>query len=435
VCVDEAHCISLWGGSFRPDYAELGTLHARVPTNVPFVLASATLPEHILDDIRERLQISKDFHHIQLTNARPNIALSVRVMKFADESKADLRFVVPHGATLANDIPTQLIYCNDRTTTEDIIDKLRGWLPSDIPRSCIAFYHAKIGTKRKRQIEEELQSGEIRIVSCTDAVGMGCDMRNIQRVILWGLPPSFCALVQQAGRAARDLTQLGEAVLIISSVVRKSGIQGYYITSSLEDRGEDELVALETQGIEVTHGCEVVDVCGRGARLASNDDETIEVPQNRGRKTGRSAHSCNSLEARYLSKYANTPDCHCKVWDEFFLNRRKRQLIFPDNTTYRHLPNARCCDNCQPALFPVDAITLDKVCGLKAGKKRKVGEDFEQSIRDGLTAWRDGDLIDCLYPGTFSIAGATVLDDTVIEQLATCGEWITNGEQLSRRTR
>ncbi|KAG1760023.1 hypothetical protein EDD22DRAFT_848815 [Suillus occidentalis] len=115
------------------------------------------------------------------------------VMKFADESKADLRFVVPHGATLANDIPTQLIYCNDRTTTEDIVDKLRGWLPSHIPWSCIAFYHAKIGTKHKCQIEEKLRS---------DAVSMGCDMQNIQRVILWGLPPSFCALVQWAGCAA-----------------------------------------------------------------------------------------------------------------------------------------------------------------------------------------------------------------------------------------
>ncbi|KAG2155338.1 uncharacterized protein EDB93DRAFT_1080336, partial [Suillus bovinus] len=68
VCIDEVHCISLWGGSFHPDYAKLGVLSARVPTNVPFVLASATLPEHILDDIRECLQISKDFHHIQLTD-------------------------------------------------------------------------------------------------------------------------------------------------------------------------------------------------------------------------------------------------------------------------------------------------------------------------------------------------------------------------------
>lgn len=174
----------------------------------------------------------------------------------------------------------------------------------------------------------------MRQYNLTKHYQQGCDMRNIQRVILWGLPPSFCTLVQRAGRAAQDLAQLGEAVLIISSVVRKSGIQGHDITSSLEvvvssrepeDRGEDEVAALEIQGIEVTHGREVVDVRGGGARLASNHDEAIEVPHNRGRKTGRSAHSCNSLEARYLSKYANTPDCRRKVWDEFFLNRRKRE--------------------------------------------------------------------------------------------------------------
>ena len=51
VCVDEAHCISLWGGSFRPDYAGLGVLRGRFLSNVPVVVASATLPEHILDDI------------------------------------------------------------------------------------------------------------------------------------------------------------------------------------------------------------------------------------------------------------------------------------------------------------------------------------------------------------------------------------------------
>jgi superfamily II DNA helicase RecQ len=51
VCIDEAHCISLWGGSFRTDYANLGVLRGRFPSNVPFIIASATLPDHILDDI------------------------------------------------------------------------------------------------------------------------------------------------------------------------------------------------------------------------------------------------------------------------------------------------------------------------------------------------------------------------------------------------
>ena len=60
VNIDEAHCINIWGGSFRPDYSELGILRGRIPKNVPFLLASATLPEHILDDIRLKLQLPKN---------------------------------------------------------------------------------------------------------------------------------------------------------------------------------------------------------------------------------------------------------------------------------------------------------------------------------------------------------------------------------------
>lgn len=42
-------------------------------------------------------------------------------------------------------------------------------------------------------------------------------MRNISRVVLWALPPSFCALVQRAGRAARDFKKLGEAIKLDST--------------------------------------------------------------------------------------------------------------------------------------------------------------------------------------------------------------------------
>ncbi|KZP19851.1 hypothetical protein FIBSPDRAFT_718080, partial [Athelia psychrophila] len=51
VVIDEAHCVSIWGGSFRTDYAELRLLRGRFPRHIPFLIASATLPDHILDDI------------------------------------------------------------------------------------------------------------------------------------------------------------------------------------------------------------------------------------------------------------------------------------------------------------------------------------------------------------------------------------------------
>jgi superfamily II DNA helicase RecQ len=166
----------LWGGSFRPDYANLGVLRGRFPKHVPFVVASATLPEHILDDVRRKLRLSESAKLVRVTNARPNVALSVRPMQFDNYSMADLRFLIPSGASKADDIAITLVYCNKRIACEDAVDRLRAWAAAEgIPTDCIAFYHAKIGEKRKRELEEKLRKGEIRILVCTDAVRMVCE--------------------------------------------------------------------------------------------------------------------------------------------------------------------------------------------------------------------------------------------------------------------
>ncbi|KAJ7686217.1 P-loop containing nucleoside triphosphate hydrolase protein, partial [Mycena rosella] len=173
VCIDEAHCISLWGGSFRPDYADLGLLRGRIPSNVPFVVASAILPAHILDDVRTKLGLSLKATEIALSNARPNVALSCRAMQHSEESKADLRFLIGKDASSPADIPISLVYCNQQLTCEDACDSLRRWAADvNIPTDCIAFYHAKVGQAQKRSLEECLRKGEIRILFCTDAVRM-----------------------------------------------------------------------------------------------------------------------------------------------------------------------------------------------------------------------------------------------------------------------
>ena len=167
VSIDEAHCISLWGGSFRPDYAQLGFLRATIPSHVPLTVASATLPQHVLEDIRTKLQLHKDAKVISLTNDRPNVALSVRTMRHPAESFGDLRFLIPEGAKEPADIPVTLVYCNERTVSEQAADTLRRWATDaglEGADKCIAFYHAKIGSARKREIEEELRKGNIRIL-------------------------------------------------------------------------------------------------------------------------------------------------------------------------------------------------------------------------------------------------------------------------------
>lgn len=173
VFVDEAHCVSLWGGSFRSEYAELGVLRGRGPSTVAFAIASATLPQHVLDDVCAKLKIDKNAKTISMSNARPNIALSVRKIVHPDDTKADLRFLIPEDAVVPADIPISLVYFNTRIETEDACDQLQSWAQDiGIDKSAIAFYHAKIGTARKRKLEQMLRDGKIRILGCTDAVGM-----------------------------------------------------------------------------------------------------------------------------------------------------------------------------------------------------------------------------------------------------------------------
>jgi hypothetical protein len=108
------------------------------------------------------------------------------------------------------------------------------------------------------------------------------------------------------------------------------------------------------------------------------------------------------------------------------------QLVYPETTTYQTLPGARCCHICEPRLFPMEVIELEKVPGLKREKKRKVSEEQESAIRKGLVDWREDELLDKIYPGTCSISAQTVLGDDVIEKLASCGERIESQIEMRR---
>lgn len=93
-------------------------------------------------------------------------------MKYDEGSKGDLRFTIPRNARGPEDIPITLIYANDRGICEEIYDQLKHFSPLGFPANTIVYYHAKIGQKRKRNLEEGLRKGKVRIMICTDAVGM-----------------------------------------------------------------------------------------------------------------------------------------------------------------------------------------------------------------------------------------------------------------------
>ena len=234
-------------------------------------------------------------------------------------------------------------------------------------------------------------------------------MHNIHHIVLWGLPPSFCALVQRAGHASRDFKSFGEAILIIPKSVAKSGttetevekdMEAVVSDAQAENRNDENESVLDINGVDLTAGHEEVNT--EGVRIThtqdAEDSEPDDEPEVKISRKKKFAKDCNILEARYLSQFVCTTSCQCLVWDEFFQNSKKRdklsnfnyvqlylqilsvQLLFPTNTTYQPLPGAHCCDICTPQLFPVEEIMLDIVPGLKHGKKKKVPKAHKEAI-------------------------------------------------------
>ncbi len=57
IAVDEAHCISMWGHNFRPEYRKLRTLREQFP-RIPVVALTATATPTVAEDIVKQLRLS-----------------------------------------------------------------------------------------------------------------------------------------------------------------------------------------------------------------------------------------------------------------------------------------------------------------------------------------------------------------------------------------
>jgi len=57
IAVDEAHCVSMWGHDFRPEYRQLGRLK-QVFSGVPIGAYTATATDQVRQDIAEQLCLS-----------------------------------------------------------------------------------------------------------------------------------------------------------------------------------------------------------------------------------------------------------------------------------------------------------------------------------------------------------------------------------------
>jgi ATP-dependent DNA helicase RecQ len=190
VVVDEAHCVSEWGHSFRPDYLLIGSVVERL--HHPRVLAlTATAAPRVRHDIAERLAM-RDPAVIVGNADRPEIWLGARL--FAGNRERDEALVEAavgvQGAVI--------VYAPTRRRCSELAAALAdAGRPADI-------YHAGLPTRQRRETADAFLEGQAQTIVATNAFGMGVDRPDVRAVFHAGPPTSVDQYFQEAGRAARD---------------------------------------------------------------------------------------------------------------------------------------------------------------------------------------------------------------------------------------
>jgi RecQ family ATP-dependent DNA helicase len=250
VVVDEAHCVSTWGDDFRPAYGKLGSLRPMVPPQVAFVALSATLPDDILNDVKEKLRF-KNAHVINVGNDRPNVRLEVRRLRSYKPKWRNLDF-------LLRDFKKTIVYFDTRVDPHKVAEYLIEQATPD-KKDKIAIVHSLMSDDHNGMIMDQFRNDEILLLLSTEAVGMGCDIGNVLRVVQYGLPRNITSLVQRLGRAARNPQLHGLGLLLVPSGIQitDSDLERYINAEGCRREVLNEKYGNQNQpNVEITDCCD-----------------------------------------------------------------------------------------------------------------------------------------------------------------------------------
>jgi ATP-dependent DNA helicase RecQ len=188
VAIDEAHCVSMWGHDFRPEYRKLSVLRDILP-GIPIGAYTATATEHVRKDVSEQLRLDRP--EILVGNFdRPN--LTYRVLRRANALR-QIREVLDRHAGESG-----IIYCIRRADVDEMAETLaeQGYR--------VAPYHAGMTDEERKKNQNAFSHEEVDIIVATVAFGMGIDKSNVRYVIHAAMPKSLEHYQQESGRAGRD---------------------------------------------------------------------------------------------------------------------------------------------------------------------------------------------------------------------------------------
>jgi len=188
IAIDEAHCISMWGHDFRPEYRQLGSLRQIFPS-VTIGAYTATATEHVRHDIAEQLSL-KDPAILVGSFDRPNLIYKVRPRNRIVKQVCE---VIDRHRNESG-----IVYCIRRRDVEEMARDLAA------KGLRVAPYHAGMTDEARQKNQDDFVAERVDTIVATIAFGMGIDKSNVRYVIHAAMPKSLEHYQQESGRAGRD---------------------------------------------------------------------------------------------------------------------------------------------------------------------------------------------------------------------------------------
>ncbi|EED19717.1 conserved hypothetical protein [Talaromyces stipitatus ATCC 10500] len=395
VVIDEAHLVHHWGDAFWPEYAQVGRLRIILGPHIPWFTCSATLDPHTLRVLKERGRFKTNTVIHRTPIDRSELLYRVGVIpRLQRATFTVLRFLFdpdPLERTRAHIEPHEfsktIVFFDSKREVFSALDCMVDDLYSDthdLDKAYITSEMRKPGTE-----------SSIRVVFATEALGIGVNLPDIQRSVLYGLPKNLlpATLLQRGGRACRD--QHDDKIILLVDV---------WIIGDREDASKHTEVAI-------------------GSSQLDNDlEEDIEDESDENQPLTQST-------AAERERQAKLPHLWYDICSHRQCIRRVPMRHFDEPPEHRSSVNSqRCCSYCNP-IFRLDDYMDNakyytyKERGFRANKIHK-------AIMADIKNWATTQAANLPRNFTFIPTADFFLAETLYESIARLTDLLCTQEQL-----
>lgn len=187
VFIDECHLVEEQGMDFRPCYKEIGRLRHRLPSSIPWVAVSVTLPSgRTFNNVMHSLGFNPgNYIHDHLPIDNPHICYLPQFFRhpISGTTFLDIAWLIPSKITSATEITKSLIFCNTINLGTSVYRFLQRLLPQPLSSAQVILpYHSLISEEGRSHAMNRFRSGATRIIVASDCFTWGVDVPDIRQV-------------------------------------------------------------------------------------------------------------------------------------------------------------------------------------------------------------------------------------------------------------